>query len=219
MTKCILLVDSDELLRRSLADQLVGKGFAVSQAGSAEAALAHGELPDLALIDGGLGEGAVDTLASGLRERGWNGPVVVLGGSPDAATMAGGVAEQIAKPFRFTMLLERLETHLRACSAQEEIAIGDFRFRPLARLIIDGEGQPLPLTEKEAAILSYLHRAGQRAVPRSELLGEVWGYASAASTHTVETHIYRLRRKLEARSRGGALLRTEEGGYRLAAAE
>jgi hypothetical protein len=62
-------------------------------------------------------------------------------------------------------------------------------------------GEPdrrIRLTEKEAAILLYLHRAAGRAVPRQELLDEVWGYSRAVATHTLETHVYRLRRKIEA---------------------
>ena len=74
----------------------------------------------------------------------------------------------------------------------------------------------MKLTEKETAILAFLHRTRQRAVPRQELLREVWGYNPAVTTHTLETHVYRLRRKIEEIPAKARLLITEPGGYRLA---
>jgi DNA-binding response OmpR family regulator len=71
------------------------------------------------------------------------------------------------------------------------------------------------LTDKECSILKYLYRAGGKAVPRQVLLNEVWGYNGAVSTHTLETHIYRLRQKLEADPSHPRLLLTENGGYKL----
>jgi DNA-binding response OmpR family regulator len=71
------------------------------------------------------------------------------------------------------------------------------------------------LTEKEAAILKFLYRAGTRAVARQVLLNEVWGYNAAVTTHTLETHIYRLRQKIEPDPANARLLVTEGGGYRL----
>jgi DNA-binding response OmpR family regulator len=71
------------------------------------------------------------------------------------------------------------------------------------------------LTEKEAAILKFLYRAGARAVARQVLLNEVWGYNAGVSTHTLETHIYRLRQKIEPDPTNVRLLITEGGGYRL----
>ena len=71
------------------------------------------------------------------------------------------------------------------------------------------------LTEKETAILRYLYRAGQRPVSRETLLQEVWGYNSGVTTHTLETHIYRLRQKVEKDAASPAILVTESGGYKL----
>ena len=73
----------------------------------------------------------------------------------------------------------------------------------------------LQLTDKEAAILRYLYRAGGKTVLRQVLLNEVWGYNSAMTTHTLETHIYRLRQKIELDPSKPQLLLTESGGYRL----
>ncbi len=217
MSKRILLVDPEDLLYRALAEQLTANGYTVTRVDQAPAALG---LPcdhtDVVLIDAKLADPA--GLLEVLRGAGWTQPIIVVGEQPHQrpALHAAGASECIARPFRIARLLGRLEALLRDGQGDAGIAIGAFRFLPLARLIIDRAGQQRRLTEKEAAILAYLHHAGERPVPRDELLGEVWGYASAASTHTVETHIYRLRRKLEADAGGSPLLRTEEGGYRLA---
>ena len=71
------------------------------------------------------------------------------------------------------------------------------------------------LTEKETSILKYLFRAGDAVIGRDELLNEVWGYNSGVTTHTLETHVYRLRQKLEADPSNAQILVTEPGGYRL----
>ena len=71
------------------------------------------------------------------------------------------------------------------------------------------------LTEKETAILKFLLRAGDEPVSRDVLLNDVWGYHADVTTHTLETHIYRLRQKIEADPANAQLLVTEGGGYRL----
>jgi DNA-binding response OmpR family regulator len=220
MTKRILLVNSDKLLCRALADQLMARGFAVVEAASAQAALMHAasDSPDLVLVDGQSCDRSPVELCSALRGIGYGRPIIILGAGPAEAPVlkAAGASECIAKPIRLAGVAQRLRGHLRESAGDGSLPIGNFRFHPLARLMVDQRGKPVRLTEKEAAILAYLHRAGERVVPRDELLGEVWGYSNAASTHTVETHIYRLRRKLEEGNGQQGLLRTEEGGYRLA---
>jgi DNA-binding response OmpR family regulator len=135
------------------------------------------------------------------------------GGGP----LPEGVTERLAKPVRVPELLSRLHALLAVFEASPgaAIALSGYAFHPVAKLLEGKGGARIRLTEKEAAILLYLHRAGGRAVPRAELLGEVWGYSSAVTTHTLETHVYRLRRKIEPDPQQARLLVTEEGGYRL----
>ena len=76
-------------------------------------------------------------------------------------------------------------------------------------------GQKVRLTEKETSILKYLYRAGNKVVTRDILLNEVWGYNAGVTTHTLETHIYRLRQKIETEPSDAKILITEPGGYRL----
>ena len=124
----------------------------------------------------------------------------------------------MTKPFRFNVLLARVRAQLRQHEQSEDavFVIGDYSFRPSAKLLLDDErNQKVRLTEKETAILKYLYRAGEKVVPRETLLSEVWGYNAGVTTHTLETHIYRLRQKIERDPGQAELLVTEPGGYRL----
>jgi len=210
--KQVLLVDDDAVLRRSLAEQLAQEGrFQVCEADSAAAARAMAGPFAAAVI--GLAGDAGEALARDLRRDGFAGPLLLLTGDETAA--GGAVAERIAKPFRFSTLLARLGAHLAHHGDDPVLSIGPYTFRPGAKLLIDGGARRIRLTEKEANILRFLHGAG-RTVPRETLLHEVWGYSPAVTTHTLETHIYRLRRKIEQDPAQARILLTEDGGYRLA---
>ena len=117
------------------------------------------------------------------------------------------------------MLLARIRAQLRQYEASEDAVfqIGPYTFRPGAKLLINEKGSKLKLTEKETAILRYLYRAGQKVVGRDVLLAEVWGYNANVTTHTLETHIYRLRQKIETDPSNARILVTEPGGYKLIA--
>ncbi|MBO6905972.1 MAG: winged helix-turn-helix domain-containing protein, partial [Parvibaculum sp.] len=93
--------------------------------------------------------------------------------------------------------------------------IGPYSFRPSAKVLMDAQEKKIRLTEKETSILKYLYRAGAKVVGRDILLAEVWGYNSGVTTHTLETHIYRLRQKIEKDPSNAEILVTETGGYRL----
>jgi DNA-binding response OmpR family regulator len=111
--------------------------------------------------------------------------------------------------------MARVDAHLRSHGTSEEAIyrIGPYTFRPSAKVLVEGQKR-IRLTEKETNILKYLQRAGS-TVSRDVLLHEVWGYNPAVSTHTLETHIYRLRQKIEKDPSRAQLLITESGGYRL----
>ncbi len=102
-------------------------------------------------------------------------------------------------------------------SEDAEFQVGPYTFRPSSKNLVGVDGAKLRLTEKEAAILRYLHRADQQPVAREMLLKHVWGYNSNVTTHTLETHIYRLRQKIESNPADAQLLVTEGGGYKLIA--
>ena len=214
--KRILLVDGNELLRGSLAEQLDREGaYAIVQANSAAQAQANadGEYA-AAVIDETLPDSDGETLAALLRRGGFTAPILLLAAHENGALDA--ISERIAKPFRFVHLLARLNAHASRHPSHDQtpIRIGPYLFRPGAKLLTDGGTRKIRLTEKEADILKFLHAAAV-TVPRETLLHEVWGYNPAVTTHTLETHIYRLRRKIEENPGKAAILLTETGGYRL----
>jgi DNA-binding response OmpR family regulator len=221
----ILIVDDDAALRLSLAEQLELHGeFAGIQCDSAAQALqvAGTERFDAILLDVGLPDMDGRELCRMLRRAGVHVPIVMLtGADSDADTVQGldsGADDYVTKPFRLSVLLARLRAHLRQSEHSDDavFTIGPYTFRPSAKLLLAAGGRKkVRLTEKETAILKYLYRAGDQPIGRDTLLGEVWGYNAGVTTHTLETHIYRLRQKIERDPARSEILVTEPGGYRL----
>ena len=223
--KKILLVDDDETLRNSLADQLrLHEEFQTIEAEDAAAAL---ELTkdayfDCILLDIGLPDMDGRDLCRLMRRSGVRSPIIMLTAvDSDADTILGldsGANDYITKPFRLGVLLARLRAQLRQFEQSEDavFTIGPYTFRPSAKLLTDEQAnKKVRLTEKETAILKYLYRVGNKMVGRDVLLGEVWGYNAGVTTHTLETHVYRLRQKIERDPSSAEILVTEPGGYRL----
>ena len=222
-SKRVLLVDDDDMLRESLAEQFAASGF--DPVGAASAAEARERVLDglyeFMILDVSLPDGDGRDLCREFRAKGVTCPILMLTASDsDEDTIAGldaGANDYIAKPFRFAVLMARVEAHLRSHETSEEAIyrIGPYIFRPSAKLLLEGERR-IRLTEKETNILKFLQRAGD-TVSRDVLLHEVWGYNPAVTTHTLETHIYRLRQKIEKDPAYAQILITESGGYRLTA--
>jgi DNA-binding response OmpR family regulator len=147
---------------------------------------------------------------------------MLTGHDTEADTIQGleaGANDYVAKPFRFAVLLARIRAQLRSFEASEDavLSIGPYTFRPATKLLTNDRGSKVRLTEKETSILRYLYRAQGKVIGRDELLQEVWGYNAGVSTHTLETHIYRLRQKIEKDPSNSEILVTETGGYKLMA--
>jgi DNA-binding response OmpR family regulator len=222
--KTILIIDDDQDLREALSEQLeLHQEFIPAGAANAGEgiATARARRPDLILLDVDLPDMNGREALRLLRASGVTAPVIMLtAASGEADTILGldsGAADYVTKPFRFNVLLARIRAQLRNHEASEDAVfrIGPYQFHPAAKLLVDERGSKLRLTEKEANILKYLYRAG-KSVSREELLAEVWGYNAAVTTHTLETHVYRLRQKIEPDPASARLLITEAGGYRLA---
>ena len=220
----ILIVDDDPDLRGTLTEQLVlHEEFEAQSVGTGAAAVkaAQDEQFDLVIMDVGLPDIDGREAVRQLRGNGFKAPVIMLTGhDSDADTIMGlesGANDYVVKPFRFAVLLARIRSQLRQHEASEDamFTIGPYSFRPASKLLMSGKGSKVRLTEKETAILRYLYRAGQKPVSRETLLQEVWGYNSGVTTHTLETHIYRLRQKVEQDAASPAILVTEAGGYKL----
>jgi len=220
----ILLVDDDRDLSDALVDQLsLYDEFELTHAATATAGIqaAREGHVDMIIMDVGLPDMDGREAVKLLRKSGVRAPIIMLTGQDtDSDAILGleaGANDYVTKPFRFAVLLARIRAHLRQHEQSEDatFAIGGYTFRPAAKMLLDSTGGKIRLTEKETAILKYLYRAGDRIVTRDVLLSEVWGYNSGVTTHTLETHIYRLRQKIERDPSNAELLVTESGGYKL----
>ncbi len=223
-SKTILIIDDDAELREALAEQLeMYEEFATREAGMAAegVALAQELRADLILLDVDLPDMDGREACRMMRKAGVAAPVIMLTGqTTDADTILGldsGANDYVPKPFRFAVLLARIRAHLRSHEQSEDavFTVGPYEFRPAAKALTDAQGRKIRLTEKETNILKYLYRAGANPVSREDLLTDVWGYNAGVTTHTLETHIYRLRQKIEAEPGQARLLITDAGGYRL----
>ncbi|MCX8254058.1 Sensory transduction protein regX3 [Beijerinckiaceae bacterium RH AL1] len=220
----ILIADDDDDLRDALVEQLaLYDEFEPIQEKDARSAMARAqrERPDLVIMDVGLPDMDGRDAVKELRAGGFKNPVIMLTGHDgEADTVMGleaGANDYVTKPFRFAVLLARMRAHLRQHETSDDASfrIGPYTFQPGSKQLVTDAGSKLRLTEKETAILRFLYRAGQDVVSREILLKEVWGYNAAVTTHTLETHIYRLRQKIETDPTKAVLLVTEAGGYKL----
>jgi DNA-binding response OmpR family regulator len=222
--RTILIVEDDDELRAALVEQLaLHEEFDTTavETGAKGVQGAKTAQVDLVLMDVGLPDMDGREAVKILRKGGFKAPIIMLTGhDTDSDTILGlesGANDYITKPFRFAVLLARIRAQLRQHEASEDavFAVGPYSFRPSSKLLLTPKGSKVRLTEKETAILRYLYRAGQKPVSRETLLQEVWGYNSGVTTHTLETHIYRLRQKVEKDAGAPAILVTEAGGYKL----
>lgn len=228
--KRILIVDDDNDLREELVEQFkLYNEFETTDVDTAKAGIDATESGnfDLILLDVDLPDMLGTEACQLMRNNGVGTPIVMLTGNDgdmnEILGLNSGANDYVAKPFRFAVLLARLRAHLRSFEQSEDAVfqIGPYEFAPAYKKLTpptpEGESAPreIRLTEKETNILKYLYRAGGKAVGRDELLHEVWGYNSGVTTHTLETHVYRLRQKIEPQKGTATLLVTEPGGYRL----
>ncbi len=220
----ILIVDDDEGLRDSLTEQLsMHEDFEAATAETAGKALEllKADHVDLVILDVDLPDMDGREACKLMRKVGYKGPVIMLTGqTSESDTILGldsGANDYVTKPFRFAVLLARIRAQLRQHEQSEDavFTIDRFTFKPAAKLLLDEKGGKIRLTEKETSILKYLYRAGEKVVTREVLLQEVWGYNAGVTTHTLETHIYRLRQKIEKDPSNSEVLVTETGGYKL----
>lgn len=222
--KNILLVDDDEDLREALAEQLVmTEDFEVFEAENGSSAMARTKEQsyDLVILDVGLPDTDGRELCRLMRKQGVKAPILMLTGhDTDADTILGldaGANDYVTKPFKFPVLLARIRAQLRQHEQSEDavFTVGPYSFKPAMKMLVTEDDKKIRLTEKETNILKFLYRATEGVVPRETLLHEVWGYNAGVTTHTLETHIYRLRQKIEPDPSNARLLVTESGGYRL----
>jgi DNA-binding response OmpR family regulator len=222
--KTLLIVDDDADLRSAVAEQLQAEGFNTLEAAAGGEGIHAAEVdrPDLILLDVDLPDMDGREVCREIRRRGVSSPVIMLtaavGDEDTVQGLEAGANDYVTKPYKFAVLLARIRAQLRSHEHSEGAVfrLGAYEFRPANKVLIDAQQRKIRLTEKETNILKYLYRAGEKPVSREELLAEVWGYNAGVTTHTLETHVYRLRQKIETDPANARLLLTEAGGYRLA---
>jgi DNA-binding response OmpR family regulator len=225
--QAILLVEDEESLRDTLAEQLADDhGYAVTAVATLDAAYRafndEDSRFDAVILDIGMPDGDGCHFCAKARREGHMMPIIMLTGSASEEDVVRGLEaganDYVAKPFRVNELVARLRAQLRLFENSEDavFSVGPYTFRPSKKLLHEpANNRRIRLTGKEAAILKFLYRSDSRPVDRHILLHEVWGYNPAVTTHTLETHIYRLRQKMERQPKNPVLLITENGGYRL----
>ena len=224
----IVIADRDPKFCEALSEQFeLQQNYACQTFTDATSALAEmdGEGVDILLIDSCLPDMSLRSFNEALRAKDADVPVIFMLRANDeedeeSLSDLAGDHDVFMRPFRFVDLLTLVKFNLRAHETHQEndILIGPYRFRHVTKLLIgggEGEAQKIRLTEKEADILKYLSDEEGKVVSREVLLAEVWGYNSGVTTHTLETHIYRLRQKIERDPSNAEHLVTEAGGYRL----
>ena len=221
----LLIVDDDAYLRATLRQQLAVEGFndvfEVGVVADLDKVLSHAN-PDLILLDIQMPDGNGIDICQRLRRNGFAKPIVMLtakGAEGDIVLgLEAGANDYITKPLRLGELIARIRTQLRQFRASDDarFEIGNLSFVPANKMLHEiGSERMQALTEKEATILKFLYWAFPNDVTKDELLAEVWGFQNGVSTHTLETHIYRLRQKISRLTKKQLVL-TIEKGYRLA---
>ncbi|MBU6371827.1 MAG: response regulator transcription factor [Alphaproteobacteria bacterium] len=218
----LLLIDDDVDLRQALIEQLESaEGFSVESAGTIKdgRALAEAGRASVIILDVDLPDGDGRDACRDMRAAGITTPIIMLTGhdaeKDEVRGLDSGANDYITKPFKFDSLLARIRTQLRIheSSMDAVLQIGGYEFRPAAKTLTSDKRKEIRLTDKETNILKYLYRSGDKPVAREELLREVWGYNANVTTHTLETHIYRLRQKVDLNPEAASIIITEQGGY------
>ena len=223
--KQVLVVEDDAALSQSLTEQLrLHEEFecVVAKSGADALDAAKESYFDVILLDVGLPDMDGRDVCKLMRRAGVKSPIIMLtGANSDSDTILGlesGANDYVTKPFRLNVLLARIRAHIRQHEQSEDavFVIGPYSFQPSAKILIEtATEKKVRLTEKETSILKFLFRAGDKPVTRETLLDEVWGYNAGVTTHTLETHVYRLRQKIEKDPSNAAILITEPGGYKM----
>jgi DNA-binding response OmpR family regulator len=224
--KKIAIIDDDDMLRDTLKEQFsLHDEYSVTDWANATSGIKglKQDSFDLVILDVNLPDMDGREACKIIRRNGYKGPVIMLTAQGSDSDMIlgldSGANDYVTKPFRFAVLLARIRSHLRQHEQSEDalFRVGPYSFKPSAKLLVREDNKKIRLTEKETAIIKFLYRAGEQSVSRETLLADVWGYNAGVSTHTLETHIYRLRQKIERDPGHAEILVTEGGGYRLIA--
>ena len=220
----ILIVDDDNYLRKVLISQLRYEGV-VDLEDAAKASEAFDKVeqfkPDLILLDIQLPDGNGFDICTKLRGRGFEKPIILLTGQQVNTNIIRSLDtvanDYIAKPIRFGELLALIRVQLRKYKSSDDVSFTaqNIEFQPANKTLTALDSQLIVvLTEKETMILKKLFCIWPEATSKEMLLSELWDHQNMLATHTLETHIYRLRQKI-ARLTDDPIVETTQDGYRL----
>lgn len=222
--KKLLLVEDDVIILSTLCDLLVSSDeFYLTKAMTCKEvdSLLQDKHFDLMILNPGLLKGRVKNYLGTISRRGFSGPIIFTGEVNDISAVEINGLERllvcIQRPFKIVSLLEYIRYLLSKYEFSLEVIIhlGDNQFYPGSKLIMLENGQKVGLTEKETNILKFLYRSKDHLVSKEVLLNEVWSHTTNLTTHTLETYIYRLRKKISTNLSNQNIIITKKGGYQL----
>ena len=224
MKKKILLLEPDETLRVTLSEQLIiNKDFDITLVDSLLDAKRHiAKLPfDLLIMSENVKSYSISSFLKFIKETQITNKILFIKdhGSGEISSFEGFTDNHhfIDKPFRIQHLIKKVDFVLAKISGSTDVThiIGPFVFFPEKKIITFNDQTDIELTEKEVGILKCLLSSGEEIVDKDKILKQVWNYNPGLTTHTLETHIYRLRQKLEISSSTPRIIVSEGGGFKL----
>jgi DNA-binding response OmpR family regulator len=219
----ILVVEDDVAVQKALRRTFESSGFEVAVAADGSTAMQTfaATMPRVVLLDLRLPGKSGQDLCREIRKQS-NVPILVLSAASDVLDkvllLELGADDYVTKPFSPRELIARVRVALRRLSQgvekQDVYSFGEIEVN-FGKMELLRAGQPVALTPQEFKMLRFFLNNKERVVSRTELLNEVWGYHSYPTTRTVDTHILRLRQKLEHDPADPVHFRTVHGtGYK-----
>jgi two-component system alkaline phosphatase synthesis response regulator PhoP len=220
----VLIVEDDESMGTALKDGFSYEGYEVAFAtdGATGLQMAKEQAPDLILLDVMLPKMSGFDVCKEIRASGSAVPIIMLtarGQEIDKVLgLKLGADDYVTKPFGFMELMARVEALLRRASGQsgrtESFTFGDVS-ADFKRGEVRRKGKLLEMSARELKLLQYMIEHRGEVIPRDRLLDEVWGYDEAPMTRTVDMHVAKLRKKIEAKPHDPQFLLTIHGlGYK-----
>jgi hypothetical protein len=220
----ILIADEDAHMRDILADQLtLREDFSLHLVDTALKGfnMIRSDPPDLLILNMNAHDVDGTDFIRTIRREGFRFPIIVLTEHAEwqmeVMWLELGANDLIRHPFCFAVLLARIRVQLRQFDTCHEVVykIGLLTIHPAKKKAIKTDGDEHQLTDKELKILRYLRLANEKVISREVLLTRLWGTASSSKSHALESHIYRLRQKIEPDPQKPRYLITARCGYKL----
>ena len=222
MKKKIIFFEPDRLLKNTLLEQIsLNKDFEITEISNLQGIQYQLKKTsfDLIILGTDRENYSLSSIEKFIKEAEISNIILFMIEAQICETSSFGESTEkhyfIKRPFRIHHLNKKISTILAKISNSSKVTyrIGPFIFLPIKKILMLGEKTKVELTEKEVAILKCLISSGEETVDRDTLLKQVWNYSPDVTTHTLETHIYRLRQKLEIDASIPRLIISKDGGF------